>query len=329
MANVQVSGKSNMEETAMNANHLLLWMSARQHGTWIQFKSAIEELSSDSHEVNSEGDLETDQIDSYGLPIHQVLRLNLQCLSHAEFFSRGNEAGWAIVPPSIAVHIESGKWIGILCGARSPMMINMLKDTFPIAIETHAGDMYPDPHILVTEDEGLLLTLSEDLHLYVQLNAPMSMLVSLPPVASPAYLCRCPIPIGKDWKIERFSTSLLRFKPSSIAEVNISRGGLFHFALAYRHLYFFCDQSGSYEIQPRIGKYLSISLRHRKVIQYTKESRDMVVPATLRLPMLIERALVLFSGIPPIYDVKTGLLHYQQIPEDIVKLASTLLGQEA
>jgi hypothetical protein len=44
MAGLQALRENNPEVPAVNANRLLLWMSARRQGSWSQFRAAVEEL---------------------------------------------------------------------------------------------------------------------------------------------------------------------------------------------------------------------------------------------------------------------------------------------
>ena len=80
----------------MSANALLYWMSARQQGSWQQFRAAVEELhTTDEGERGSCDD--GDAPDSSSLPLYHTLRFNLQRLGHAEFFAGAGEVG--AVPP--------------------------------------------------------------------------------------------------------------------------------------------------------------------------------------------------------------------------------------
>ena len=74
------------------ADNLLFWMSARQKGSWQQFRAAVEEL-----HVSGDGGLEGEEdggSDEFALPLYQVLRFNLQRLGHAEFFAGAGGADW-------------------------------------------------------------------------------------------------------------------------------------------------------------------------------------------------------------------------------------------
>src|SRR5574340_183927 len=106
----------------MSANSLLLWMSARRHGSWAQFRAAVEELHlATDVEVDGEDD---DAPDQFALPLYQMLRFNLQRVGHAEFFAGAGEgADWRVTPPSLAITRNARGWLGIVAGARSPALM--------------------------------------------------------------------------------------------------------------------------------------------------------------------------------------------------------------
>src|SRR5688572_20390834 len=103
----------------MNASHLLFWLSARNAGTWQQFRGAVEELHLDSQSsaaaaAGSEPRME-------GLPLHWQYRFNLRRLAHVEFLRA--EQRWRVAPPVLAIAGADNRWTGILCGARLPVLI--------------------------------------------------------------------------------------------------------------------------------------------------------------------------------------------------------------
>jgi len=88
----------------MRANELLLWLSARREGSWAQFRAAVEELHSVENNFDEYGESQTDDSD---FSVHQ-LRLNFECVAHAEFFERDSKYMWRIAPPVLAVHPTLG-----------------------------------------------------------------------------------------------------------------------------------------------------------------------------------------------------------------------------
>lgn len=312
----------------MNANHLLLWMSARQQGSWIQFKSAVEDLQLADREQDFDQVNFSEHDTIPGLPYHQLLRFNLQTLAHAEFFAKRIESGWSVVPPSLAIRCQSERWVGVLCGARSPQLLEKLEEPLPAYVETQFISRLPDQFILVATSKEILLEAARKLDLYVQLDAPIAILLNLPPITHPIFRRKVQMPFGRDWITERFSISSSKWKESTIEEAIRSKGDLFHLSIGYRHQYLFCYKGESYEVNPRTGKYLSLIRRVQQVIRYDRNTQTFLVPAPFRPPILIERAFNLCTGLPASFDSSSGLLIYVGIPEDIAHYAATLLRQE-
>jgi hypothetical protein len=82
-----------------------------------------------------------------------------------------------------------------------------------------------------------------------------------------------------------------------------------------------------------VGKFLVLRQRRRRrqVLRYDAQDRMLSTPASCRPPFLVERALILCSGLPPSYEDAGpggGSLHYTEIPQDIAALAAGLLRQE-
>ena len=74
MAPVCFGRETTLEEDAVKADELLLWMSARQKGSWQQFRVAVEEFHSADNDAESGGNITpTDEF-----RLHQRLRLNLE-----------------------------------------------------------------------------------------------------------------------------------------------------------------------------------------------------------------------------------------------------------
>ncbi|MGH9640565.1 MAG: hypothetical protein ACRD3Y_10915, partial [Bryobacteraceae bacterium] len=102
----------------MSPNELLLWLSARKEGSWRQFRAAIERL-----------DLADEAADQgSSLPLHLRIYLNLQRLAHVEFNSAGQERDWRVVPPVLAISSHQNRATGVLCGARTPRLLQKVEE---------------------------------------------------------------------------------------------------------------------------------------------------------------------------------------------------------
>lgn len=318
----------------MSANSLLLWMSARREGSWQQFRAAVEELHLIESENGEQADPEEEVIDQTAIPLYQVLRLNLQRLGHAEFFTGASGSDWRVTPPSLAAIQQPSGWLGVLVGARSPGVLRRLHGAIsPPKLETASSPACPDQIRIVAKDLETLVDIGNRAGLLVQSNAPHAILISLPAVDEPGMIRPFDLPVGADWKLERFSVSELRWKSSSREQVASSSGGLFRFSFRYQRHILFCAKGFTYRVPGQVGKYLALKQGKRRhgVLRYDASQRRFSLPASCRPPFLVERALVLCSGSLPSYEAvtsSTGLLQYTDVPEVVASLAARLLRQE-
>lgn len=318
----------------MSATSLLLWMSARRHGSWAQFRAAVEELHLGADDdVSGEGD---DAPDQSALPLYQTLRFNLQRVGHAEFFAgAGAGAEWRVTPPALAIARQPRAWLGVVAGARSLSLIERLR----LAAAGKAGELrmlrvesYPDQLLITADTRDKLVAIAEQTGLFLQDHAPAALLASLPPVDDPSVRYRTELPFGADWRIDRFSADELTWRPATIDDARAASAGLFRFSLRHQRHMLFCSKGGAAaRIPGQVGKYVVLRRRRRQVLQYDPRNRTLSMPATCRPPFLVERALILCSGSPPSYRAdgqRSGSLEYSEIPQGIASIAAALLRQE-
>lgn len=312
----------------MNADSLLLWLSARCQGSWGQFRAAVERLHI-AGELGQGDSLEAeDADDSSGLPLYQELRFNLEGLAHVEFRARGCEDGWRVVPPTLAVSPQAHGWFGVLCGARSTKLLARLEDaSTAIELETIPIPACPDQMRAIADDYRDLATVAQLASLKFQMHAPLAILLSHPAVDDCAMRSRSELPFGANWSVHRFSSSNLSWIPATQEEASTSPGGLFRFSYLYKRNYFYCAYGQVYRTPNQVGKYIALRRQRRWVFQYKGREGELRLPAICRPPKVIERALILCSGRPPAYDPGTKTLHYSDIPESVADLASQLLRQ--
>jgi hypothetical protein len=326
VAGVQACREDALEKAAVSANALLLWMSARQAGSWHQFRAAVEELHLGSPEDGSDEE-EAGRRDTF--PLYQALRLNLQRLGHAEFFAGAGDREWRVTPPSLAVTNHVRGWLGVIAGARSSNLLRRLEEA------THSGELEvigapdcPDQLRVFAADPNQLRGIAQGVGLEMQQDAPATLLMSLPPVDDPAVRHRADLPFGADWRIERFSDADLRWRPATRDEALKTAAGLFRFSFTYQHYELFCSRGQAFRIPGQVGKYLVLRRARRRVLQYDARDLRLTVLGTCRPPFLVERALILCSGVPPSFDVATKTVSYADIAPEIAELASHVLRQE-
>jgi hypothetical protein len=313
----------------MSANALLLWMSARRQGSWQQFRTAVEELH--LGEANNLGGEDDDAPDQFALPLYQTLRFNLQRIGHAEFFAGAGDADWRVTPPSLAVTQHARGWLGIVAGARSRTLLQRLHAAAGTAnLETLAFPEYPDQILVAANDQGTVAAVAERAGLLLQIDAPAAILTSLPPIDDPCVRYPTQLPFGADWRIDRFSSDDLAWRYATLDDAAAASGGLFRFSLRHQRHVLYCARGAAFRIPGQVGKYLVLRRRHRQVLRYDCQKRSLAVPASCRPPFLVERALILCSGSPPLYEggSRGGILQYAEIPDGVAAIAAALLRQE-
>jgi hypothetical protein len=304
----------------MKANELLIWLSARREGSWRQFRQAVQELHSSSGETDFENDDE--------FPLHQQLRLNLQRLAHVEFFALGCDDGWRVAPPTLAVHSASDGVRGILCGARSPELWNRVIQSAEL-LTSQILDLPGSPQIIRIDapEASALSELADRTGLLVQKDAPLAMLLQLPPCSPPKQGYRASeFPQGADWIIHYFDSRSLVWREGNRCKADTVSIGVFRFRIYFQKPRYFLRWKGiTFEMSRAVALYVLLHRHRHKVLRYNPQAASLSVPAICRPPLLLERALVLCSGLPPSYE--GGRLTYSDVPHSIAKVASELLRQ--
>ena len=304
----------------MRPNELLLWLSAGREGSWQQFRQAVEELHS--------GDGQGDDYHENEFPLYQQLRLDLERLAHVEFFAADCEDGWRITPPTLATHSVSGGVRGVLCGARSPAIY----ERFNRVTRTFNGEILsslevPDVIRLVGANESELAELAAQTSVRIQQDAPLAILSYLPPCDAPPRT-RTPseTPQGSDWTIHEFDVLKLTWRKIERREITNLRFGVLRFLIHFQRPRYFLRWKGlMFEMPRAIALYALLRRLRRAVLRYNREVAALSVPAICRPPRLLERALVLCSGLPPSFA--DGELTYSEIPAEIAGFAADLLRQ--
>jgi hypothetical protein len=75
---------------------------------------------------------------------------------------------------------------------------------------------------------------------------------------------------------------------------------------------------------PAVGKYRVLTRRYRP-LTYNATAQELAIPASCRPPELVERALVVSSGLLP--EVRGSQLIYTRVYPATAAAAATILGQ--
>ncbi len=311
----------------MKPNELLLWLSARREGSWRQFRAAVEELYSADNDSEANG---TATADGEEFPLHQRLRLNLECLAHVEFFAEGCKEGWRVVPPMLAVHPVPTGFRAVLCGARSPALRDrVLRVGEKLGCEILDPDGVPEVIRFVADDISALSEAATQAGIYFQPDAPLSILSHLLPCDQPSRRQKSSeFPVGVDWSVHKFSTTSLAWRKVERLEADALRFSVLRFHIYFQRRRYFLRWNGmTFEMPRAVAIYVLLHRRRHHILRYNCEATSLSLPAICRPPRLLERALVLCSGIPPSYDIASASLTYADVPLNIARFATQLLRQ--
>lgn len=312
----------------MSLDHLLLWLSAKEEGSWSQFRGAVEELHVAQDEESPHPDDEGGRPAraTSELPVYQRVRFALQRLGHVEFFSNEVDQGWRVVPPAVAL-LPALPGEGLLCGARSPALLEALDNLDDVEVTGSEAPGMPQRILLRGASREAVVSAARRLGFHVQVDAPTAILSTVPAVRDPATWDRTQIPETPGWVVHRFSSSRLSWVEATREDATTACTGLFRFVMKHQRFYYLRWHGRSYSVPVQVGKY-AIMRRRRGILAYDAATEVLSVPAVCRPPLLIERALVLCSGFLPRFDLSSGRVEYANIPPDVARLAAQLLRQE-
>jgi hypothetical protein len=315
---------------------LLIRLSAQGQGTWSQFRSiAVASYAAPGLEHDGAITATTEAPSGRGVvSAIQRCRFALERLAHVEFFSAGCEEGWRVAPAAISAALRDCHARGLLCGARNPDLLKRIRD-LPDWKRTYqsGGDETAAPLAirLLTRDLEELAALSRQLGIGFQEDAPVRVLTRLRPIPSAEAASRpSEFPQGSDWKVSVFEVGPeIRWKDVHREEADRLLWGLFRFRHPFLPAKYFFKLYGSVSVTDRgTAVYAWLGKHARSVIHYECGSERLVIHATCRPPLLVERALILCSGSLPTFNRERLDLTYRDVPEHVARLASRVLRQD-
>ena len=161
---------------------------------------------------------------------------------------------------------------------------------------------YPDQILITPRAVTRWSATAEEPAFFLQDDAPAALLASLPPVDDPRVRYHTELPFGSDWRIERFSSSILSGGLQRSTTLELPRRVSFVSLSGTSATC--CSAAGALRrrIPGQVGKYLVLRRRRRQVLRYDVVKANALDAASCRPPFLIERALILCSGSPPTYE---------------------------
>jgi hypothetical protein len=309
----------------MTTNELLFWLSARKEGSWPQFRTVIEALDLAAGVEATEEDA--------SLAFHQRVRFNLERLGHVEFSANQCKKGWRVVPPVLALCQDEVKAIGILCGARTPKLLDRVERAAnELDIERTPLGNCPDVFRIRALEAEKLIEGAERAGIFWQIEAPTALLSHLPKIDSLGIWRKEPLPsAGREWEVRKFVVDrrVMKWDTITLRDANrVGAEGFFCFTRFQRPQYYLRRGQETFRLPGAIGKYYLLA--RRRVLSYDHKKRRLTLPAICRPPLLVERALILCSGFLPETSVVHNRLRltYRDIPEEVAGLAAEVLRQD-
>lgn len=315
----------------MTPNELLFVLSARGQGSWYQFRSLVGDY------VDDDG---TEQ--QTGLKTHQRIKWSLSRHAHVEFASDRDAAdAWRVAPPVLAVTPFGVAFRATLCGARSPELLARLGSAVSaegqVTLQRVPVKDCADWIGFLADNEGALHRISIAAGIPLQMNAPLALLCALDPISRTSLGPPILMPFGKDIKKERFVVEGRKCRWELLAPMTQSSvtDGLYRLSRWGQSEHYLCHGGIAVRVGGQMGKYIILESYRRSVVRYNVHSRILRVPAICRPPLLVDRALGLCTGLPPVERFgsigkgsgKVPFLEYAEVSPGVAGVAAHVLGQ--
>lgn len=321
---------------------LLYIISAKKEVTWLSFKETFDYL------YNLETGVREENTDKDGIKNKrfQVIRA-LDSLGHCDFnFSDDSSKSKAYAAPPLLVRLPSAGFPqAILAGARSPATIKQLSDAcqsvgnhINIEIKEQASELVLIPKRVAVQAEDVreLEAIASSLSIpFIETPSAWSLLHFAASIDDYLATLKWSNDPELNWKRETFEPNLLQFKPPKETETNIR---LSRYTNPSRNtkIYYFWQDGRCTQIDLDWGRYAIFKELRLNVLIYDKRRFTMAVPASAKLPRLLERVLTLCSGYtaakyekklpstsPPIQEFNL----FTAVPPQIAEMTAAKLGQ--
>jgi len=286
----------------MNADGLLYWMSHLSEGTWRRFRGAAELMSADDDPAE----------------LARFLRICFSDLGCADFFVDESQR-WRVRPPLLAGLGEKRQ--AVLCGARSPALIERVQDSAPkygCRLEIQALQNLPSRALLEGTHEQLAAT-AQDVRLMYVPNFAASLCHRLVPVIESVAETSESAPIR--WSVRSFDLQKRKWiegeLPDTAREYTSKYG---------ERRFYLCGQLGELHAAPkRSAIYAAAALRKARLTGYDLPTRTLTTAAAAPLPEAYARIACLCTGMPP--QLKDNFWIYEGIAPALAAALLVLAGQ--
>lgn len=263
--------------------------------------------------------------DEFGAVSRRTLG-NLRLLGHIEL---DDQSAWRVAPPVLAALPKQAqdRAAAVLCGARTPGILRRLdracRDADARIEETKKDDLPPVIRVLA-DCPDTLVRVAELSGIHFQEDAAYTLLACVPSIRNwPRKPCQ--MAGGKVGTVRRFSGSRARWMPSSLSEAQDAPKGFFKIKRDWDWVSIIKSSRGDCAyIDDLAGRMLAAAkARHA---DWDAATGQFSLPGLLFPPLLVARALVLCSGLPPQFDPASSRVSFEGVNAEMLRLVLSITG---
>jgi hypothetical protein len=245
-------------------------------------------------------------------------------LGHAEWTAPD---AWRIAPPALAGLRWDGEFAAVLCGARTPKLLDSLAAGCSAA-GTHLGAEHhgdrPTTVMVVASSRDLLADAAVRAGISLQEDAAFRILACTPSVRQWPRT-PCPMVQGRVETVRRFSRSRMHWVSSTLAEAAGARAGFFRVQRDWDWVSLIKSSvQEAAVIDDRAGRMAAAA--KCKVVRWSRDTGVLSLPSQLYPPGVMARGLALCSGKLPRFDRETRQITFAGVRPEHLRLFLALTG---
>ncbi len=245
-------------------------------------------------------------------------------LGHAEWTAPNV---WRIAPPVLAGLRRDGEFAAVLCGARTPKLLDGLAAACSATGARLSAEYRPDRPAKVTvaaSSQELLADSAVRARISLKDDSAFRILACTPSVQEWPRT-PCPMVQGRVETVRRFSRSKMHWVTSTLAEAAGAKAGFFRIRRDWDWVSLIKSSTQDAAlIDDRAGRMAAAA--KCKVVRWTRDSGMLSLPAQLYPPGIMARGLVLCSGELPRFDRETRQITFAGVRPEHLRLFLALTG---
>ena len=309
---------------------LLFALSAGRNTPWRVFKQYFEEVHRRSVTSETRGPDGSASSHRWG-----VLR-SLSCLGHIDLRFPAGDIQVVVAPAALALLPNLRSHEAILCGGRSPWLIDRLvheaaKADVEVSIKSQASvSPYAPSRILARGKEvASIRQVAGNLGIHF-MDTPPARLLSTLSISLEDYIRGLTYSDARElnWYREDYDSQRMSFREGSGTSLSNRLSRYRDPVSSIPHHRLWCSNRSA-EIHPDWGRYAILALSSKQVLRYAAEHRQVFVPAGAPLPTLLAKSLALCGGhYPELVQLEIGgtsALYscYKHVPPSIYEVVSS------